>query len=158
MTPRFHVFAASLFLGGCSASPTEPTSASGPLRLEAAIAQPALAVGDTTAFVVRLINTGAQPVTLTFGSGCQVLPYIRAADSDRMIYPTGGGWVCTTALSALTIPGRGEHVARFLLRGGSPQLAVYTGVPLGAGRYLATAEVHSAEYQLRSDPVAVTVR
>lgn len=106
----------------------------------------------------RLLNTSARSVTLNFGSGCQVLPYIRVADSDQVVYPTGGNWGCTQALTQLTIPANGAHVVRVSLRGGAPQQAILTGIPIAAGRYVAMAEVIAREYRLRSEPVVFTVR
>jgi len=149
---------AALALAACSLAPTGPGPTDGPLRMEAGIGQPSLAVGDTTDLVFRLLNTSAHSVTLNFRSSCRVLPYIRVADSDQVVYPTGGTWGCFEALTQLTIPANDAHVVRVLLRGGAPQQAIHTGIPVAVGRYVATAEVISGEYQLRSGPVVFSVR
>ena len=158
MITGYRALIAALALAACSLAPTGPGPTDGPLRMEAAIGRPILAVGDTTDLVFRLLNTSAQSVTLDFPSSCEVLPYIRVADSDQVAYPTGGGWGCYPVLSQLTIPAHDAHVVRVSLRGGAPQRAIYPETPIGVGRYVATAEVISSQYHLRSAPVAFTVR
>ena len=158
MTVGCRVLAGALALASCSPAPTEPGSNAGPLRLEATIGRASLAVGDTTDLVFQLVNTSARAVTLNFGSSCQVLPYIRVAETDEVVHPTGGSWGCFAVLTQLTIPANAAHVVRVSLRGGAPQPAIYAGTPIAVGRDVAAAEAASAEYQLRSEPVVFTVR
>lgn len=150
--------AAVLALIACSSSPAEPGPIAGPLEIEAAIGQAALVVGDTAQLVFRLVNSSDRPVTLTFGSSCQIMPYIRLAGSGQVFYPNGGDWFCLAVVTQLIVSARGAHVVRLTVRGGPPQSASLPGVPLGVGRYEATAVVNAGEYQLRSKPVAFTVR
>ncbi len=155
---HYRPIAAVVALSACANGPTEPGPTAGPLQIEAAIGRPTLAVGDTTQLVFRLLNSSAQSITLTFGSSCQVMPYIRAAAFDRVVYPNGGDWICLTVVTQLTIPAHGAHVVRLVVRGGAPQQGIPPGTPIGVGRYEATAVVNANEHQLRSLPVAFTVR
>lgn len=57
-----------------------------------------VAPGDTVRIRMRLTNTNPVPVTLEFGTGCQILYYIENA-AGEVVEPQGGGWFCAAVLT-----------------------------------------------------------
>ena len=142
----------------CRDRPTGPGSHDGPVRIEASIGQSVLTRGDTTSLIFRLRNLGAVTVTLNFSSGCQLVPYVRDERSAAIVYPAGGGWVCTAVLSALTLAPGAEVVGSVPLYAGASAPFGSPATPLVAGSYSAFAEVVSAQQQVRSATVGFIVR
>lgn len=146
--------AACAVLVACSGSPTSP-SQQGPLRLTAEITRIVIPSGETATITFRLQNLGARTLTLNFSDGCQLLPYIANA-SGVIVYPGGGGWGCTLALTSLTLPPGGAKTVDVQVRAGAQ--ATYGYVALVAGEYSAYAKLKNEVYPLQSDPVRFTVQ
>lgn len=141
-------------LAACGASPASP-SEQGPLRLTAAITRSVIPAGETAKITFRLENLGSDTVTLHFSDGCQLMPYIANA-AGQIVYPEGGGWGCTLAITSLTLQPGGAKTVDVQVRAAAQ--ASYPYVALGAGDYSAHAKVPSSEYKLQSDPVRFTIQ
>lgn len=144
---------------GCSNS-AEPLSSvdigGSTVRLSVAASGNEIVGASPVTFTIRLMNEGAQPVTLHFNSGCQILPYIRASNGT-LVLPEGG-WGCTAALTQLSLAA-GESVVREYVWTGST--AFRSEMPLRSlpeGRYFFSAESLSAEAALRSPPIEIVLR
>ena len=149
-----HIFALAVLATACRLDSLGPQQRA--LRLEGAIGRPTIGVGDTTSLIFRLRNVSRQPVTLTFSSSCQVLPYITARQTDQIVYP-GGNWLCLTVVTSLTLAPGTEEVITVLVQGAAPGHANPPGVPLPPGEYLAYARLARSDFDLRSDAVPFTV-
>lgn len=130
----------------------------GTLRLTALDSVVELPLGRVDTLDFQLENIGRERINLTFPSGCQLLPYIADAGTGQIVHPAGGGWVCTAALSYLSLAPGDVRPLRIGIRGGAPQLAIYTEFPLEAGQYAAYATLANSDYPLRSATVIVRVR
>lgn len=147
---------------GCVDALLAPAPASreqvGPLRLTGPASAIDLTVGDTVRLVFRLENVGDTVVHLTFPGGCQLLPYVMDRRSGAFRYPYGGQWVCTGALSYLSLaPGQAESLDVGIRRG-APQQAIYTEVPLDPGDYFVYVTLAHPDYPLRSSAVGLRIR
>jgi hypothetical protein len=107
-----------------------------------------LAAGDTLRLTARVANTGSTPVRLSFSSGCQVLPYVENA-AGKIVYPGGGGWMCTAALTELELTAGEAEEYHFR-------------TPLPAGEYRAYARLDATRGEqrlsLRTREVRVVVK
>jgi hypothetical protein len=136
----------------------EPEAAG--LRLTAAISSPIVPLGTTALITYRLQNLTSAPVRLTFSSSCQVLPFIQEAGGE-IVDPRSGSWGCFAVITSLALAPYGEHVVTREVRGGAPQPAIHTSVPLDPGDYRAYAVLASTldgHLSLRSPDVAFQVR
>ncbi len=135
-------------------SPASPSSQGG-LRLAGSTTRTVIPAGQTATITFRLQNDGSDTVTLNFSDGCQLNTYV-AKVSGEVVYPPGGNWVCTLALTSLTLR-PGESTSQDVrVASWNSSLDAYT--PLKAGDYLAYAKVTSRERSLQSDPVRFTVQ
>ena len=138
----------------CASSPTTPDQA-GPVRLTAQIDRGQISSGQTAVATFRIDNTSSQSVSLSFGSGCQVLKFIARRPSDEIVYPSGGGWACIATPTQLTLLPRSSTVQ---------QLKVVTGstlpdhITLGAGEYAIYATLDDLVYKLKSGQVTLAVQ
>jgi hypothetical protein len=154
---------------GCDSLPTE---ISGPpvvpeadgLRLDGSISSEVVPVGQTHVLAFRLRNLTEEPITLHFGSGCQILPFIETR-TGADVYPEGGGFICTLALTSLRVEPGTDAIRTMQVYGGPPPAAdVYVGTPLPKGRYRAYAVVEGIlggvqrDVKLRSEFVEFEVR
>jgi hypothetical protein len=122
--------------------------------LALAVTSAELPPGQVDTITITLTNTNSRPVSLNFLSGCQILPYIRDARGVTVL-PSGGGWVCTAALSRLELAA-GERHARTFVWSGSTEFASELLVRrLPPGVYFVSAVVSAAELHLATQPVAV---
>jgi hypothetical protein len=146
---------ALLALAACeNRSPSFPSESSS-LKLTANISSAVLQSGDVATLTFRLKNAAGDTRTLQFSSGCQLLPFI-ATTSSSVVYPGGGSWMCTQALTSLTLaPGQVKEETVRISRAPSGLDSVY-GLP--AGDYVAYARVDSSSVALRSENVAFTVK
>jgi len=108
-------------------------------------------------FTIRLLNEGTEGVTLHFNSGCQISPFIRTS-SGVVVLPSAGGWLCTGALTQLSLAAGESVVREYVWTGSTDWRSEMPLRPLPKGRYFFSAEVPSAEGMLRSRPVEVVVR
>jgi hypothetical protein len=136
------------------AQPAFLTGAAAGLEFTTTISNSVIALGDTAIITHRLHNPQTRAVTLSFKVGCSVLPYVSAGNK-QVVYPAGGGWVCTPLATSLTIPAWGEVVLKVPVRGGAPKQPFYYYAALGPGRFIAYAEL--AEQQGRSNSVEFSV-
>lgn len=142
----------------CHPLPTE-SEADG-LRLTAAISTPTVGIGQTALLTFRLQNLTADSVALTFGSSCQIVPFIETT-AGVVVDPPNGSYGCLTVITKLELPPHGERSITQEVRGGVPQIAVYTSVPLPLGDYRAYAILdpnNTRRLELRSEPISFSVR
>ncbi|MEX2270653.1 MAG: hypothetical protein WD690_04250 [Vicinamibacterales bacterium] len=137
----------------CGASVTGPGQV-GPVRLTAHVNRIQIAPGATAVVTLRLENLTSSPVTLDFGSACQVMPYVVRRPGNEIVYPSGGGWGCAAVVTSLTLPANGV-VDR--------ELEVIAGetsgdrVGLLPGDYVFFARLHDRVYKLESNRVTLQV-
>lgn len=149
----------------CDSLPTEVPAPpalpeAGGLRLDGSISSTIVPVGKTHVLTFRLRNLTEQSMTLHFSSGCQITPFIETRSGED-VYPQGGGYACTTALTSLTIEPGGEVLRPMRVHGGPPSASdVDVGLPIPRGRYRAYAilEPNSSGVKLRSESVEFEVR
>ena len=127
------------------------------LRLRVAVAQSTINVGDTTTATITLLNLSFRTVTVGFNSGCQILPYIGAQPSDEIVYPSGGHWFCTAAVTKLTLPPKSTRTLNLSIRGGVAEGTSAT-VALPPGQYLIHATLASREFPVQAEPASLTVQ
>ena len=131
----------------------------GPFILDGSIGKVVLERGDTTMVSFRLRNVSESAVTLQFSSGCQLLWFVAAWPGERIIYPVGGAWGCTLALTELTLaPGEEYSVGTVIRAYPPPMPAIYSGVPLGPGEYVIFARLQHTDFPLQSEVLHLTVR
>ena len=128
------------------------------LRLEVLAARTTIDIGDTLSVAVRLQNSGSVPIHLTFSSSCQVLPYIEAALTGRVLYPAGGTWVCATVITNLVLAPGAEQTRTLLIRGANAVTEPGPGLPLAPGSYVLYARLAHADYPLKSAPLSLQIR
>ena len=150
-----------LVLGGATCQdPVAPTSVridDSVVRLTATASARELVAGTPVTLRVILTNEGTKPVTLHFNSGCQILPYIRDTRGINVI-PEGGGWMCTAALTELTLaPGQSE-IREYKWTGSTAFQSEMPVRPLPSGRYYFAAEVESKEGTLRTEPIELILK
>lgn len=144
--------------------PGAPAVIQGGLALSLTASAGELSPGEPVQLTARLANQNTHRVRLDFNSGCQVLLYVENA-SGVVVYPDGGGWVCTAALTSLEMAAGEVQEQTFVWtgqqsrfdRGGNP-----APVALPAGTYRAYVALEGtrdgAKVSLRSQPIALTVR
>jgi len=143
----------SVGLAACGSETLGPPV--GPLRLEGTIGRASIQVGDTTSLVFRLRNVSHESLTLNFSNSCQIMPYITAGASDKVVYPGGGAWGCYLVLTSFTLAPGAERVVSVLVRGG--EQATASGVPLLPGQYQAYAQLEHPDFPVRSASVSLRV-
>jgi len=152
---RFALLAVAAVCAACGGSPSAP-SQSGPLRLTVEPLQTLVGSESTADFALKLQNTGSTPVTLAFPSSCQVMPYIVERASGRIVAPAGGGWVCATVLTSLTVAAGETHVETVHVAAARPVDAVMINVP--PGDYSIYAKLEDSTYKLQSASLPFSVR
>lgn len=152
-------------LSGCSASSTQPLPSavegrvgSSTVRLAVTASTTRIPPGARDTLHATLTNDGPDAVTLHFPSGCTILPYIRNS-AGAIVLPSGGGWGCTLATSAITLEPGQSRTAEFIWDG---HTVFATEMPLAgrlpSGTYYATAELSAMELQLRTSPLAIELQ
>jgi len=163
MKPRAALAAALALAAGCASAPTPPSQA-GPVRLTATIDRPQIERGGTATISFRLENVTTTPVTLQFGSGCQVMPYVLRRPANEIVYPKDGGWICTMALTELTLAPRSVTVTALTVLASDPP-PTSPNLPPGTfaffappGEYVVFARLESRPSRLESGRVTLTVQ
>ncbi len=164
-TAKLTTIAAGVLLGTSCADPL-PAEVTPPrqvleldgLRLGVSLDTTVILVGDSATITMQLHNDNATVVEISFGSGCQILPYIETA-SGAMRYPSAGGWGCTQALTSLTVPARGLVTRSYVVRGATAT-DDRNGASLIPGQYRAYALLDAirSQQQLRSPTVSFEIR
>ena len=137
----------------CASNPNAPGQ-TGPVRLVAHIDRIQIASGAVATATFRIENDSAQTVTMHFNSGCQILPFIARQPSGQVVYPADGGWVCTLALTEITLPPGGAAIREVTVVNGPSQREL---VGLAPGHYVFFARIQSQEYTLESPRVTLQV-
>ena len=150
-----------LVLGGATCQdPVAPSSVrveDNLIRLTATADRREVVAGTPVTLRIVLTNEGTRAVTLHFNSGCQILPYIRDTRGINVV-PDGGGWICTAALSELTLaPGQAE-TREYKWTGSTAFQSEMPVRPLPPGRYYFAAEVESREGKLRTEPIELILK
>ena len=125
----------------------------------------AIAPGDTARLVARLANHNDHAVRLDFSSGCQILPYVESAEG-QVVYPYGGGWGCTAALTSLTLAAGEVREVAYVWTGQSYDYdrktfaPIYTPLPAGSYRahVVLSGGLGADRVELRSNTEALTLR
>lgn len=136
----------------CSVNVNGPDQ-TGPVRLTAHINRIQIAPLATATATFRVENGSPTTVTLHFSSGCQIMPFI-AKQPNQVVYPAGGGWACTLALTELTLPPNGVSIVEVTVVNGPSQ---GEQVGLTPGDYVLYARLKSQEYELESERVTLQV-
>jgi hypothetical protein len=154
-------FVAAFFVLGAAAceDPAAPSSVvveDNVVRLTATASARELVAGTPVTLRVTLTNEGTKSVTLHFNSGCQILPYIRDERGVNVI--PEGGWMCTAALSELTLaPGQAE-IQEYIWTGSTAFRSEMPLRPLPPGQYYFAAEVDSREGKLQTAPIELMLK
>ncbi len=152
--PAVFILAWALVAAACGASPSTPDQP-GSLRLTPSINRSVIPPGETATATFTLSNPTSSAITLTFPDSCQISPYITSS-FGLIVYPEGGGWMCATVITKLSIPAHGSKTVDVQVRAGGQ--ASYPYVVLGQGQYRAYARVKSSTLTLTSDTVSFTVQ
>lgn len=136
----------------CAARVTGPDH-TGPVRLTAHVNRIQIASLATATATFRVENGSPNTVTLHFNSGCQIMPFI-VKQPNQVVYPAGGGWACTLALTELTLPPNGVSIVEVTVINGSSQGEL---VGLAPGDYVLYARLDSQELELESERVTLQV-
>ena len=128
---------------GCNEA-TSPKSA-GPLLFEAKVSPSTIRVGETATFSLVLQNTSAEPITLSFPSTCQLVPYV-SRPTGVVVYPRSGGWWCGQAFTQLRLEPGATVVQGIDVHGGEVQPTIYTGPQLAPGSYRLWGELGVAPH------------
>lgn len=154
-----HLFASSLLLLGTACGSGDlsgPGTASG-LVLSAAVSTPSFEAGQADTITITLTNTTPNVITLHFGDGCQILPYVADANGD-VVLPSGGGWGCTAALSQLSLAPHEVQTARFIWTGSTTFSSEMPLRTLPRGLYHVFATLHASEAHLTTERIAVQLQ
>jgi hypothetical protein len=150
------LIAVVLMIPACVRAGVPDPSGQEDIYLEADLDRPVVEPGEIATITFGLESVAATPVTLYFNSGCQIMPYVAEADTGTVVYPDGGSWACTMALTTLELPS-GETESRVLrVRAGEGDTEA--DVTLPPGEYVAHARLEDRVYQLVSTSVPFTVR
>ena len=126
------------------------------LRFETALSRSPISIGDTATLLFRLRNLAAKPITLRFGSTCQVLPRVARKETGELVYPSGGLPACGAMVTHLTILADGERVFPLQVRARTRTEAANRQL-LAPGDYVAYASL-AGPYTLRPDTLSFSVR
>jgi hypothetical protein len=149
------VLIGAVALAACGAAPSAP-SPQGPLRLTVEPLQTLIGFPSTAAFALKLKNTGSTPVEIMFPSSCQVMPYVVERSTGRIVGPSGGGWVCATVITRLTLAAGETHTDTAHVMAGTDQRSPFIVVP--AGDYAIYARLEDSTFKLQSESVPFSVR
>jgi hypothetical protein len=152
---RICALAAAVALAACGAAPSAP-SEQGPLRLTVEPLPTLTGSLATAEFALKLQNTGSTPIEITFPSSCQVMPYVVERSSGRIVGPSGGGWVCATVITHLTLGAGETHTDTAHVIAGTDQRSPFIVVP--AGDYAIYARLEDSTFKLQSQSVPFSVR
>ena len=145
---------------GCAEQPTAFRDATehGGLSLELSLERTVVPVGDSGTITMRLRNETFKAVRLSFGSSCQILPYIET-EAGAVLYPGGGGWMCLDVVTSLEVPAFGVVTRTFVVRGVARAEGL-SDASLSPGDYRAYALLGEGprELLLRSPAVRFQVR
>lgn len=147
----------------CAERPTEraaprPVTDLDGLRLELSLDRSMIAVGDSGLVTIRLRNETNGAVRLTFGSTCQILPYIET-NAGVLRYPGGGAWGCGAMITSLEVPGSGVVTRTLVVRGGAEAVGgAPVSLPPGGYRTYAVLGATAPGVELRSPTLAFEVR
>lgn len=127
------------------------------LVIRATASRSSISVGETDTLTFRLLNTGADVLTLTYSGGCQFLPYVQDAVGN-VVFPPGAVWVCVAQASTITLPPYGEESIVLRVRGGLvPDYSIEPVLPPGRYRGYAELRMDDRNLRLRSPAVAFEI-
>ena len=129
----------------------------GGLSLTAVVPVDTLRAGETTTAEFRLRNKTGSEITIHFNSGGQVLPFIVQDPGRTVVYPQGGWWGCTAALTTLTLAGGETRTVPVQIERGTGPMH-HGRVSLPPGRYELFAEVTGRDLTLRSKADTLVVQ
>jgi hypothetical protein len=152
---RIVFITAAVAFAACGAAPSAP-SQQGPLRLTVEPLQTLTGSSSVAEFALKLQNTSADSIDITFPSSCQVMPYVVERSTGRIVGPSGGSWVCATVIRKLTLgPGETHTDTAHVMAGTDPR-SPYIVVP--PGDYAIYARLEDLTFKLQSTSVPFSVR
>jgi intracellular proteinase inhibitor BsuPI len=155
LATRVFVLSGMMMPAACGAAPSAP-SEQGRLRLTVEPLQTFAGSASVAEFALKLQNTDATPVAITFPSSCQVMPYVVERASGRIVEPSGGGWACATVITHLTLgPGETHTETAHVMAGTAPRSPY---IVVAAGDYAIYARLEDSMFKLQSGSVSFTVR
>ena len=154
-----HLFTMSLVLAavGCHQEAVLAPNAASRLGLSVAVSASSVMAGQPDTITITLANSAPDAVTLHFGSGCQILPYIADAHGT-LVLPGGGGWMCTAALSQRTLAPHQTQTLRFVWTGSTTFASEMPLLPLPSGLYYVFATLEANEARLTTTHVPVQLQ
>jgi len=141
--------------GACWNLSTQP-SEDEDLRLTVQITSTTVGPGQVATITITLENAGEDTVNLTFNSGCQVLPYVRASSTNQIVYPTSGDWACTAVLTQLSL--RAGATMQRVIRVRAPATPGDADASLPPGEYQVFARLDDTRFRLQADPVSFVIQ
>lgn len=152
MRARFRKIAAlfvSFAFAGCS-QPTEPIHSPAP-RLSTAVevSPPSMVTGSVVTVTLSVTNHGRGPVTLEFGSACQLLYVVY----DQRGIQVSDGWVCATIPTELTLEAGETKRQADMWRAARYDYGQRAYVPLPPGPY--QIQAYLTDHGYLSEPFVV---
>jgi hypothetical protein len=139
----------------CGGGPTTPDK-----NLPIAVSVQALPtfVADPTTgmFALRVDNTSAAAVDLTFPSSCQLLPYFVDRRTGQAVTPRGGGTACLAVITRLTLVPGESFIQPVTVRSGDAPSPPFVVLP--PGDYAIYARLEDQTYHVKSAELPFTLR
>jgi hypothetical protein len=131
-------------------------SATEPLSLGVEISAATVRAGVPATVTFRLRNNTPDVIRLSFSSSCQISPYIALHETNTIVFPEGGAWVCAAVLTELEVPPHGSvtRQIRIAIAGGRDA----ADAALRPGAYAAFARLEDAVYRLESPRASFRVQ
>jgi len=145
---------ALLMAGAVVGCVTEP--AASPIEVTVSASASSIVYGQPDTIAASVRNPSSDPVTLHFGSGCQVLPFVRRAGGDVLV--PDGGWSCPAELTTLTLAPRTSRRWTFVWTGGTQFHPTSALAALPPGDYESFVRIQAAEVELISSGAPIQLR
>jgi hypothetical protein len=110
--------------------------------------------GQPDTIVITATNTTDRVVSLSFGTTCQVLPFIRQL-GGAVVLPDNGDWICGQMETSLQFQPREAKRHAYVWDGSTAWVSEMPMRFLPAGDYEIYAELRAAEQQVAAPPVRV---
>lgn len=132
---------------------TESATVPAGLRLEVAVEPEEMLPGDTARIEVRLTNDRPGPLTIRFGSTCQLAFQVENAAGEP-VYPRG--WACGLGFTQIDLASGETREAQFSWTGDRSRYPQEGREPFPAGEYRVFG-VLGAQAELRSEPTTLVL-
>lgn len=148
-------------LAACTSAPTDIRPAQSTAVVDGSIltltltaSTQDLVAGQPDTLRATLSNAGPNEARLRFNTGCQILPYIRAANGT-VVLPDYGAWGCHQALTTLVVPANQSVVREWIWTGSTAFQSEMPLRPLPPGTYHVTVVVEANNARLETAPLPI---